>query len=263
VTIEVGGAYSDHPHLPTDDILGDLRSNLRDFKLEDEVFIVEGSSHDARVQRFVKRIFERCKIGLFVVDSDGHIEAALSSFASSFRPNCLVVIDDYISQGALSKQQRIQPAVDRWVEKGLLHAFGVFGGTWVGHVNGQSALTALSQQRQIFLPDSGHCFKFVANSFDLSSPDSPQDFAASQILLLEDGRPLGPAHSLHNAIRLFGRGRYSHWRQGAGITLYFSSSDNTNPNDNGRNYSIEFADCSFDLTNNQWVMTHPIGVRCV
>jgi SAM-dependent methyltransferase len=53
-------------------------------------------------------------------------------------------------------------------------------------------------------------------------------------VLLEDEVPLGPAHAHHYAIRNQGRGRFSHWSN----TLFFSASDNTNPNDNGRSYAL-------------------------
>jgi hypothetical protein len=55
--------------------------------------------------------------------------------------------------------------------------------------------------------------------------------------MLEDGKPLGPAHALHHSIARDGGGRYSHW---AGNTLLFSASDNSDPNANGRSYSIEW-----------------------
>ena len=50
--------------------------------------------------------------------------------------------------------------------------------------------------------------------------------------MYEDGRQLGPAHRPHDFIRADGRGQFSHW----GSTLYFSSSDNTDPRANGRVY---------------------------
>ncbi|WP_354096255.1 hypothetical protein [Bradyrhizobium sp. RT10b] len=53
----------------------------------------------------------------------------------------------------------------------------------------------------------------------------------STIVLLENGRPLGPAHTPGRVIN----GSYSHWR-GAGII--FSASDNSDPNTNGRTYSV-------------------------
>jgi hypothetical protein len=63
-------------------------------------------------------------------------------------------------------------------------------------------------------------------------PDAPQQ---SPMILYEDGRPLGPPHSAHADISKFGLGRFSHWKNAGFI---FSSSDNSNPNYNGRNYWI-------------------------
>lgn len=55
---------------------------------------------------------------------------------------------------------------------------------------------------------------------------------ASTLRLFENKAPLEPGHSLHDAIRVEGKGRYSHWR-GA---LWFSTSDNSDPRTNGRLY---------------------------
>jgi hypothetical protein len=52
--------------------------------------------------------------------------------------------------------------------------------------------------------------------------------------LTENGRPLGPGGALHEDIRQMGQGRYSHW----GGQLYFSTSDNSDPNTNGRKYIL-------------------------
>jgi hypothetical protein len=57
---------------------------------------------------------------------------------------------------------------------------------------------------------------------------------ASPLELREDGRPLGPAHAMHEDIRRLGAGRFSHW----GSALIFSSSDNSDPRTNGRAYSL-------------------------
>lgn len=62
--------------------------------------------------------------------------------------------------------------------------------------------------------------------------DHPQRSAA---VLLEDGRPLGPAHSIHATIRERGGGAYSHWLD----LVYFSTSDGSDPRTNGREYAIE------------------------
>jgi hypothetical protein len=57
---------------------------------------------------------------------------------------------------------------------------------------------------------------------------------ASPLMLFEDSRALGPAHALHEDIKNQGKGLYSHW----GENLYFSASDNTDPNLNKRNYWV-------------------------
>lgn len=57
---------------------------------------------------------------------------------------------------------------------------------------------------------------------------------ASDLVLLESGRPLGPAHSLHADIREQGSGRFSYWVS----TLHFASSDNSDPTTNGRLYQV-------------------------
>jgi hypothetical protein len=62
------------------------------------------------------------------------------------------------------------------------------------------------------------------------TPDSPN---RSPYLLCEDSRLLGPAHSQHGDIAAKGGGRFSH----TGSGFYFSSSDNSDPNGNGRHYS--------------------------
>lgn len=83
-----------------------------------------------------------------------------------------------------------------------------------------------------FVADSG--FAWLA----YVPPDWPSDDLTGQhsrLVLLEDGVPLGPAHAVHDAVRGTGRGAYSHWLGG----LVFSSSDNSDPNRNGRRYSVE------------------------
>ena len=67
-------------------------------------------------------------------------------------------------------------------------------------------------------------------------PDTDDAPKASRLILLEDGEALGPAHGLHASIRAVGRGLYSFW--GEQPTLHFSTSDNTDPNTNGRRYSL-------------------------
>lgn len=63
-------------------------------------------------------------------------------------------------------------------------------------------------------------------------PDEADD-VSSTIEIYEDGHPIGPGHSSYADIRAYGAGRYSHWK-GRGIA--FSTSDNSDPNSNGRKY---------------------------
>ena len=64
--------------------------------------------------------------------------------------------------------------------------------------------------------------------------DGPGAPFTSKLILCEDGFPLGPARSAHADISKEGRGRFSHW----GNNVMFSTSDNSDPNKNGRIYSI-------------------------
>jgi hypothetical protein len=69
--------------------------------------------------------------------------------------------------------------------------------------------------------------------------DDLEDMERSPLRLCEDGRPLGPAHSLHSRIRTVGGGRYSHWA--TGHMLLFSTPDNSDPNRNNRVYTLTVA----------------------
>lgn len=62
--------------------------------------------------------------------------------------------------------------------------------------------------------------------------DHPQ---RSRAVLIEDGRPLGPAHAVHATIRERGGGAWSHWLG----QVYFSTSDGSDPRTNDRTYVIE------------------------
>ncbi|MDW6020952.1 hypothetical protein SAZ10_04165 [Mesorhizobium sp. BAC0120] len=60
---------------------------------------------------------------------------------------------------------------------------------------------------------------------------------ASDLVLKENGTALTDPHSQHSEIVSEGNGRYSHW----GATLYFSTSDRTDPRSNGRTYQAEYS----------------------
>jgi hypothetical protein len=79
-----------------------------------------------------------------------------------------------------------------------------------------------------FITSVGHTQTWIYR-LGSDSSDRPQ---ASSLTLLEDGKPLGPAHAQHVEIRENGNGRFSHW----GDVVIFSSSDGTDPRTNGRRY---------------------------
>ncbi|KAA0593697.1 glycosyltransferase involved in cell wall biosynthesis [Azospirillum lipoferum] len=81
-------------------------------------------------------------------------------------------------------------------------------------------------------PEGGHGFSAYCPSLAARADTNGKE-GRSRLVLLEDGRPLGSAHALHTALRGVGRGLYSHWES----RVFFSSSDNSNPNENGRAYS--------------------------
>jgi hypothetical protein len=67
--------------------------------------------------------------------------------------------------------------------------------------------------------------------------DSDEFPERSPLRLLENDAPLGPAHAMHARISEHGRGSYSHW---TGNVVLFSTSDNSDPNTNGREYRAEW-----------------------
>jgi hypothetical protein len=84
-----------------------------------------------------------------------------------------------------------------------------------------------------FLKDEGHAWLKALPEFEECADDNGNPME-SPVILLEDGMPLRMPHALHSDIRQLGAGRYSHWKS----VLIFSSSDNSNPNENGRTYKI-------------------------
>lgn len=69
---------------------------------------------------------------------------------------------------------------------------------------------------------------------DLRS-DVPAAPTRSSARIFENGRLLGPGHTVHEDIRRNGGGRYSHWQE----SLYLSTSDGSDPRTNGRRYEMK------------------------
>lgn len=99
-----------------------------------------------------------------------------------------------------------------------------------------STESLLETVREILTPDrlrpeQGFCYVAVLRLGRAGDREG-----TSRCVLREGKRPLGPGGALHADIRAQGRGRYSHWTPEA---LYFSASDNSDPRQNGRCYTLE------------------------
>lgn len=92
----------------------------------------------------------------------------------------------------------------------------------------------------------GNCWAVDLDSL-LSLGDNINSPCSSPLVLFEDGNLLTKSHTIHEEIVREGCGRYSHW----GPTLYFSSSDNSNPNTNRRTYCIRQRRVVADLIDDQ------------
>jgi hypothetical protein len=98
----------------------------------------------------------------------------------------------------------------------------------------QSSFVPLPQPVYPRFSGGGFAFVIRAPQFDQLA-DSSADPLRSPVVMTEDGKSLGPAHSRHSDISRLGHGRFSHWE---GIGIVFSTSDNSDPNKNGRRYSL-------------------------
>lgn len=75
---------------------------------------------------------------------------------------------------------------------------------------------------------------YVTNVPEWSDIETPGDTSSSNTAVCENNVSLGPAHSYQGDILTKGRGRFVHSK----VVLIFSTSDNSDPNTNGRRYSI-------------------------
>jgi hypothetical protein len=85
-----------------------------------------------------------------------------------------------------------------------------------------------------FVLEKGHAWIATLPQELASESDDGINKYRSPWRLLEDGRPVGAPHALHDDIRRLGRGRHSHWK----AHFLFSASDNSDPNLNDRTYAI-------------------------
>jgi hypothetical protein len=102
-----------------------------------------------------------------------------------------------------------------------------------GEENSGASRPRILTRVEKFEHERGHCFR-AALPPEFAAGDSNTDPHSSNLMLAENGVALGPGHAVHDVISERGRGLYSHWHR----VLYFSSSDNSDPRQNGREYQV-------------------------
>jgi predicted O-methyltransferase YrrM len=243
ISVEIGGTNLGH-EITSPDIIGDLGRNLESAGLRRKVSIIEGHFRSVDVFARVQRELAGAEAGLLFVDVDPGTEVAIGLYAQLVRDDAFVIVDDYRSSIASDKARSVSTFVDLAVRQGILDELGVFGwGTWFGKLRGAQARHDLLSLRSAVpcVHEQGHCWVAYVGYASLGDDRTGN---SSPLRLLENGLELGPAHTMHAAIREQGAGRFSHW----GGELYFSSSDNSNPQLNGRRYSITLGERETDLS---------------
>jgi predicted O-methyltransferase YrrM len=105
-----------------------------------------------------------------------------------------------------------------------------------------------------FVLNEGHCW--TADLPELRHlADSQGAPRRSRLMLYENGTPLLAPHVLHQHIRTEGGGLFSHWQN----FLFFSTSDNSDPNTNGRRYSYTVSPEFYRSPTRVWNGSQPIN----
>jgi len=142
LTIEKGGAYLAHPYYPSSDIIRDLRLNINKFHLNKNVTIFQGSSDDPKVIQEVKRKLDGGNVGLLFIDADGDVGRDIKTFYENLQKDCIIVLDDYYSEGAKEKESIVNSWVENAKKSGFVEEICVVKwGTWFGKINKTAGLS--------------------------------------------------------------------------------------------------------------------------
>lgn len=132
-TVEYGGAYKEHPTLPSDDIIKDLKKNLLKRGVDQIVTVIQGMSDEKRVVTEVNHLYTPGSVGLLAIDADGGVERDLNLYGHLLRDDCLLVVDDYYGPSDLQKVAPTRVHLDALLDRGAVETFGTYGwGTWIG-----------------------------------------------------------------------------------------------------------------------------------
>lgn len=123
------------------------------------------------------------------------------------------------------------------LERVEAEAYARYGyATSTRHVAAAPTLHAVVPLLPPFTQDAGYGWRAERLHHLTHLADETAHPARSPMVVTEDGRPLRLGHAGHDEIRQAGAGRYSHWRD----IVLFSTSDNTNPNENRRRYALHW-----------------------
>ena len=129
VSIEAGGRLK-HFRLPSRNIIKDLKKNLAQFAVAEDVTLINGRSSDEATISEVRQRLGIREVGLFIFDADNNVQRDLDCYGDLLNDGCWLVIDDYFGP---AKAASLQAQVDALVSEGRLLPFGYYGwGTWVG-----------------------------------------------------------------------------------------------------------------------------------
>jgi glycosyltransferase involved in cell wall biosynthesis len=181
-----------------------------------------GAGHTYYLRRIADETAARQTV-LAARQSEVALQQSLASAQADLQA-CQAAFAASVAELAAREQQLLQ----------LLRAYAVTGKRALG----RRVLAAL------FTREGEH--GWVVGLPDLAPGADNEEFPERSVLMLfENENPLGPAHSLHDDIRNLGGGRLSHWK----TNLYFSTSDGSDPNTNGRMYAIVFVSPHQDALN--------------
>jgi predicted O-methyltransferase YrrM len=250
ITVEGGGTYTSHPHLPSGDILADLDANLRKAGVRERVEVVDGWTYDYFFIRKIQEMLGVGQVGLLVLDSNGIIRPEFLHWGPCLRLPCYLVIDDYIENGdANIKSPSIQPILQQLIRERYLEELAVVPwGTWFGKIVQPIRLSPTMTKVNPLTWRLNPPFTPLGRIgwvTSLGLDDMPKIIEGitgpnpGTLRMFEGSRPLGPPDSPLPDLKERGRGAYHQWGGKHSTLLMFTTSDNSDPNHNGRTYTIQ------------------------
>lgn len=136
VSIEIGGSYPDHPHVPSEDIVRDLRKNIAKHGVGDNVILLNGPSYNENIVAEVNRLVGEEEVGLLFIDADGDVGRDIKTYEHLLSDGCIIILDDYVSEEAYIKVLPVRKWVTEAVKAGEVTELAVVKwGTWIGRYN--------------------------------------------------------------------------------------------------------------------------------